>query len=197
VGVALLVCSAVARFQPSVVDQLARRAGVNGTKGWAVAGIAVLWAFLPVLAGARTGEGERWIVGAAGAGIGWYLATVAAGAAGSYRLLRRAERVPPERVRPGADVVATAGVPEFDAGAEGASTPFPGRPTVHVDWFVQRRWRIGIREGWAGVDGGVTGTAFTLGDGAVAVPAGDHRVLATVSNEPRWLRSSAPAWRRR
>jgi len=102
-----------------------------------VAGIAVLWAFLPVLAGARTGEGERRIVGAAGAGIGWYLATVAAGAAGSYRLLRRAERVPPERVRPGADVVATAGVPD------------------------------------------------------------DHRVLATVSNEPRRLRSSAPAWRRR
>lgn len=175
VGIVLTVAVGVKRYEPAVVDQLARQTGFGGTEGWAIVVVATLWLFLPALAGAGIGDDELWVTGPAIAGVGIYLLVVAAGSRDEYRLLARVDHVEPSDVTPGAPV-ATSGRPEVDdSGA--VRTPLTGRPAVHTDWIVQRRQQLGARHGWTGVAGGVESTAFSLGDGAVEVTSGRHRVV--------------------
>lgn len=175
VGLTLVVAVGIKWYEPAVVDQLARQTGFDGTKGWMVTVLVTLWLFLPALAGAGVGDDELWVVGPAVAGVGCYLVVVAAGSMDEHRLLSRTDHVEPRQVTPG-DTVATAGVPEVD-GSDPARTPLTGRPAVHTDWIVQQRQRLGSRRSWTGLAGGVESTAFTLGDGAVQVTAGRHRVF--------------------
>lgn len=164
-------------FDPAVVEQLSRRTGLSGATGWAVLLVAAAWTFLPLLAGATTGDDDLWVVGSAVAGVGFYLGTIAVTSVDEYRLFERTRHVPPERVTvgDGREVVATAGIPAVDEGE--ARTPFTGLPSVHTDWILQRRDRLGIRTVWRTVGGGVRGAPFTLGDDVV-VTAGDNRVFS-------------------
>jgi len=73
----LVVAIGVKRYQPSVADQLARKTGLSGRKGWTVVVLAGAWVFLPVLAGATTEGDDLWAVGSAIAGVGFYLGTIA------------------------------------------------------------------------------------------------------------------------
>lgn len=182
VGLVLAVGEGIRRFEPAVVDQMARQTGLDGRTGWALVVVATLWLFLPVLAGAGLGDDELWVVGPAVAGVGWYLLVIAVSSVDEYRLLAGVEHVEPRRVTPG-EPVATSGVPEVADTAD-ARTPLTGLPSVHTDWIVQRRQRIGARRGWTGVAGGVAATEFTLGDGAVQVTAGRHRVFTDAEHHP-------------
>lgn len=175
VGIVLVVAVGVRWYEPAVVDQLARQTGFGGAKGWAIVVVATLWLFLPALAGARVGDDELWVVGPAVAGVGLYLVVAAAGSIDEYRLLSRVDHDEPRRVTPG-EPVATSGVPEVDD-PSAARTPLTGRPAVHTDWIIQRRQQLGARHGWTGVAGGVESTDFSLGDGAVQVTSGRHRVF--------------------
>ncbi|PSP33158.1 hypothetical protein BRC63_10765 [Halobacteriales archaeon QH_10_70_21] len=58
-ALSVAVAVGVTWYQPSVVDQLARQTGVDGRTGWAAFLVAMVWAFLPVLAGAETGDREQ------------------------------------------------------------------------------------------------------------------------------------------
>ena len=185
-AIALVLAVAVGWYQPSVVGRLARTTGLSGTRGWTALILASAWVFLPLLAGAATDEGGGiWMVGSAVAGVGAYLGVVALTSIDEYRLLDRTPHVPPGRVRTGVEegVVATSGTPTVEDGAA-ARTPFSGRPAVHTDWLVQRRERIGGRRTWKGLAGGVRSVPFTLGDGAVAVTAGRHRVFSDAERSP-------------
>ena len=179
VALSVVVAAGVGRYQPSVVDQVARQTGVDGRAGWTVFAGAVLWVFLPALAGAEVGEGEVWLFGAALAGGGCYLLVVAAGSLEEYRLLSGVEGVDPSGATAG-ETVAVTGEPSVDGTAR---TPFTGAPAVHTDWLVQRRGRTGVRRTWTALESGVESTAFALGDGAVRVTPGDRRVF---SNAERW-----------
>ena len=178
---AALACAAFARwYQPSVADQLARKTGLNGAKGWTALTVASAWTFLPLLAGATTDD-ELWMFGSAIAGVGFYFGVIAVTSVDEYRLLDRTRHVAPDRltVGSGEEAVATSGTPSIEAGSEEeARTPFSGVPAVHTDWIVQRRERVGARKVWKAVVGGVRSVPFTLGEGAVAVTAGGHRVFS-------------------
>ena len=89
---------------------------------------AVLWVFLPALAGAEVGEGRAWLFGAAVAGD-CYLLVVAAGSLEEYRLLSGVEGVDPSGVTAG-ETVAVMGEPSVDGTTR---TPFTGAPAVHTD----------------------------------------------------------------
>ncbi len=175
VGLSVGIGVAVRWVAPSVLARVARRSGVGGRVGWAAFGFTVLWVFAPVLFGARTGEGRPWLVGAAVAAGGVYLAVVAAGSVDAYRLLANVPHRNPRQVTAG-EPVAISGVPT--PVADGAETPFTAIPTVYTDWLVQHRSRTGIRRTWTAVEGGVETVPFTLGDGAVRVPAGPDRVIS-------------------
>lgn len=178
VGVALAVAYGVRWLDPAGLDHLARRTGLSARTGWLVATVAVAWIFLPLLAGASADGGRLWLAGPAIAGVGCYLATIAAGSLDEHRLLARAEHLPPGEVTAGREtVVATSGVPEVSDG-DAARTPFTGVPAVHTDWLVQHRRRLGIRETWGNLATGTTSVPFTLGGGAVAVVAGRHRTVS-------------------
>ena len=179
VALSVVVAVAVQRYQPSVVAQVVRQTGVDGRAGWTVLAGAVLWVFLPALAGAEVGEGEAWLFGAAVAGGGCYLLVVAAGSLEEYRLLSGVEGVDPSGATAG-ETVAVTGEPSVDGTVQ---TPFTGVPAVHTDWLVQRRGRTGFRRTWTALESGVESTAFALGDGAVRVTPGDRRVF---SNAERW-----------
>jgi hypothetical protein len=179
VALSVVVAVAVERYQPSVVDQVARQTGVDGWAGWTVFVGGVLWVFLPALAGAEVGEGRAWLFGAALAGGGCYLLVVAAGSLEEYRLLSGVEGVDPSGATAG-ETVAVTGEPSVDGTAR---TPFTGVPAVHTDWLVQRRGRTGFRRTWTALESGVESTGFALGDGAVRVTPGDHRVF---SDAERW-----------
>ncbi|PSQ10356.1 hypothetical protein BRC93_09805 [Halobacteriales archaeon QS_5_70_15] len=175
-----LACAAFARwYQPSVADQLARKTGVSGAKGWTVLTVASAWVFLPLLAGTTTTDGsDLWMFGAAIAGVGFYFGVMAVTSVDEYRLLDRARHVAPDRltVGSGEEAVATSGTPSVETGSEGeARTPFTGLPAVHTDWILQRRERVGTRTVRKNIAGDVREVEFTLGDGAVAVDAGGHR----------------------
>ena len=180
VALSVVVAVGIRRYQPSVVDQLARQTGVGGRAGWAVFAVAVLWAFLPTLVGAELGDGQAWVFGAAIAGVGWYLLVIAAGSLGEYRLLSSVEHVGPRRAVAG-ETVAIAGEPSAGGAAR---TPFTGVPAVHTDWLVQRRGRTGFRRTWTALESGVESTGFALGDGAVRVTPGDHRVFSDAERRP-------------
>lgn len=178
-GITLLAAVGVRWFDPSIVDQLSRRTGLSGATGWVLLLVAAAWMFLPFLAGATTGNDELWMVGSAVAGVGFFLGTISVTSVGEYRLLSRTRHVPPEQVTTGSDeVVATSGIPSVE-NIEAARTPFTDLPAVHTDWIVQRRTRIGLREVWKNVAGGVRSVEFTLGDGAVLVTPGDGRVFSS------------------
>lgn len=178
-GITLLVALGVRWFDPSVVAQLSRKTGVAGATGWVLLLVAAAWMFLPVLAGATTGDDELWVAGSAVAGVGFYLGTISVTSVGEYRHLGRTRHVPPEQVSTGTgdEAVATSGVPSAED-TEEARTPFTGLPAVHTDWIVQRRERIGFRTVWKNVAGGVQSVPFTLGDGAVSVTPGSGRVFS-------------------
>lgn len=176
-GITLLVAVGVRWYDPSIVDQLSRKTGLSGPVGWAVLLVAAAWTFLPLLAGATTGDDELWVIGSAVAGVGFYLGTISVTSVGEYRLLSRTRHAAPEQVTTGTgDAVATSGMPSIEDGE--ARTPFTGLPAIHTDWIVQRRDRIGFREVWNNVAGGVRSVPFTLGDGAVLVTPGDGRVFS-------------------
>lgn len=180
VVIVLAIAVGVRWFEPAVVDQLARQTGFGGTTGWVVVVAATLWLFLPALAGADVGDGELWVAGPAIGGVGVFLLVVAAGSLDEYRLLARTDHVEPRQVTPG-EPVATSGRPEVDD-PSAARTPMTGLPAVHTDWLLQRRQQIGVRHGWTGVAGGVEATEFSLGDGAVRVTSGRHRVFTDTEN---------------
>jgi len=73
-----------------------------------------------------------------------------------------------------ADVDADA---DANRAAGGRPAPFTGRPAAHADWLVQRRRTVGVRTAWTDVAGGVVASRFGLGEGAVAVTPGRHRVF--------------------
>jgi len=180
-AVALVVAVGVRWFDPAVVDQLSRKTGLSGAKGWTLLLVAASWTFLPLLAGAETGDGEMWMFGSAVAGVGFYLGTVAVTSVDEYRLLHRTPHVSPGQVTTGTgdEAVVTSGTPAVEDGKEGeARTPFTGLPSVHTDWILQRRDRVGARTVWRNVGGGVRSVPFTLDDGAVAVRAGGNRVFS-------------------
>lgn len=188
-AITLVVAVAVEWYQPSVADQLARKTGLSGRKGWTVLVLAAAWVFLPVLAGATAEGDDLWAVGSAVAGVGFYLGTVAVASVDEYRLLDRTPHVPPDRVTAGSggEAVATSGTPSVEVEDEDeARTPFSGVPAVHTDWIVQRRERVGARRVWKGVAGGVRSVGFTLGDGAVAVTAGRHRTFSNAERFPTY-----------
>ncbi|KAB1196665.1 MULTISPECIES: hypothetical protein [Haloferax] len=170
-------------FDPAAVSQISRRMGLSRTKGWSIGIVALLWMFLPVLAGAELGDNELWVAGAAVAGAGFYLATIAAGSIDEHRLLQRVPHVAPEAVSSdGPDtLVATSGVPKVptDGNEDEFRTPFTGHPSIHTDWIVQRREQLGVRTVWRNVAEGVRSAEFTLGDGAVRVTPGQHRVFTS------------------
>jgi len=178
VGLVLGIGFAIPRFEPAVVDHLSRQVELDRTKGIGLFVVAVLWMFLPLLAGADTGRGELWMAGAALAGGGFYLVAVAASSLDEHRLLDRATRYGPDAVPPGAndDLVAVSGVPSVES-EDAAKTPFSGVPAVHTEWVVQRPRRIGLRETWSSIASGVEHVPFTLGDGAVRVEAGRARAF--------------------
>lgn len=70
--------------------------------------------------------------------------------------------------------------PDADRASGGRPAPFSGRPAVHADWLVQARREIGFRTGWVDIAGGVVASRFGLGDGAVGVTPGRHRVFTNV-----------------
>lgn len=183
VGTCLGVAVVVKRMDPAGVAHLSRMTGLSRAKGWAIFLVTLLWTFLPVLFGAGVGDDELWIVGAAVAGIGFFTATIALGSLDEYRLLRRAPHEDPKNVSSGGpgSLVATSGVPEpvSEESTEQFTTPFTGRPAVHTNWVVQRRDRLGFREVWRNTAGGVRSAEFALGDGAVRVTPGRHRVFSS------------------
>jgi hypothetical protein len=185
-AITLVVAVAVRWYQPSVAGQLARKTGLGGATGWTLLLVAAAWTFLPLLAGATTGDGsDLWMFGSAVAGVGFYLGTVAVSSVDEYRLLDRTAHVPPRRVSVGTgeEAVATSGTPEVEDGTA-ARTPFSGVPAVHTDWVVQRRERVGARRVWKAVAGGVRSVGFTIGDGAVSVTSGGHRVFSDAERYP-------------
>ena len=180
-AVTLVVAVGVRVFDPAVVDQLSRKTGLSGARGWTLLLVAASWTFLPLLAGAGTDDGELWMFGSAVAGVGFYLGTVAVTSIDEYRLLDHTPHVSPGQVTTGTGdgAVATSGTPAVEDGTEDeARTPFTELRAVHTDWILQRRDRIGARRVWHNVAGGVRSVPFTLGDGAVAVTSGDHRVFS-------------------
>jgi hypothetical protein len=181
-AVTLVVAIGVRWVDPAVVDQLSRRTGLSGARGWVLLLVAASWTFLPLLAGAGTGDGGAWMFGSAVAGVGFYLGTVAVTSVDEYRLLHHTPHVSPGQVTTGTggEAVATSGTPAVEDGTEDeARTPFTGLTAVHTDWILQRRDRVGTRTVWRNVGGGVRSVPFTLGDGAVAVTAGGNRVFSS------------------
>jgi hypothetical protein len=185
-GIAVVMAVGIRWFDPYVVEQLARRTGLRSRHGWALLLAASAWTFLPFLAGATTDGGELWLVGSASVGAGFYLLSFAAAPVDEYRILRRADRVVPNRVSVGSGerLVATSGDP-VPEGEGVARTPFSGTPAVHVDWIVQRRERVGARKRWRNVATDVESVPFVLGD-RVHVSAGRHRVFSSAERTVRF-----------
>ncbi len=185
VGLAAVVAVGVRRYQPSVVGQLARQTGVDGRAGWAASLAAAAWAFLPLLAGARTRT--AWAVGAAVAGVGCYLLVVAAGSVGEYRLLSGVDHLDPGAVRPG-EPVAVTGEPTTEEPVRTVA----GRPSVHVDWLVRRVRRVGARRTYVAVAGDVETADFALGD-SVRVRATAPRVVSNAEGLSTVAPDEAPS----
>ena len=182
VGLTLGLGVAVRWFDPTSLDQLARRTGLRAWHGWLLLTVAALWSYLPFLAGATTESGELWLVGPALAAVGFYLGAFAATSVDEYRLLDRADHREPGAVTAGDGdrLVATSGVPTVDSEAEAAArAPVSGRPAVHTDWILQTRERVlGVgRERWQNAATGVRSTPFDLA-GVVHVTGGRHRVFS-------------------
>jgi hypothetical protein len=180
----ILLAYAVRWFDPSFIAHMSSQTGLTARKAWAITIVALLWIFFPVLAGAQTGDNELWLAGAAIAGGGFFLATIAVSSLDEYRLLQRVPACPPEQLPAGdADrVVATSGIPEPITGGDRPETPFSGVPAVHTDWMVQRKRQLGLRTVWSNHATGQRSTAFTLGDSSVTVTPGRHRVFTTVDD---------------
>ncbi|MFU1780002.1 hypothetical protein ACM16X_01340 [Haloarcula japonica] len=178
-GVSVAVAVGVKWFDPAIAAQLSRRTGLTGARGWAILLVALVWVFLPVLAGAPVADGRPWVIGAAISGVGFYLGTIALTSLDEYRILAAATAVPPADLsaHTGGSVVATSGVPTV-ADSDAAVTPISGEPSVHTDWIAQQRTRVGFRKVWSNVATGVESIPFTLSDGAVAVDSGRHRVFS-------------------
>lgn len=177
--VSVLVAVGVRWFDPAIIEQLSRRTGLTGGRGWGLFLVALAWIFLPVLTGAPVGDDSLWVIGAAMGSVGFYLATIALTSIDEYRILSRATSIPPADLsaHTGDGVVATSGVPTV-ADPAIAVTPISGEPAVHTDWIAQQRTRVGFREVWSNVATGVESVPFTLGDGSVAVDSGRHRVFS-------------------
>lgn len=188
VAFSLLVTYGVRWFDPAFVSSLSRDTGFTARKAWLLATVAFLWMWLPILAGAEVGDGKLWVIGISVTGVGFFVAVLGASSIDEYRLLRRVPRLDPEDVSVGIEepIVATSGTPEpMAGGARGTSpprTPFSAKPAVHTDWLVQERKRFVTRKIWQNVASGVRSSTFTLGDGAVEVAPGDHRVFAQEEN---------------
>lgn len=180
VGIVFVVAVAVRWYEPEAIGRMGRQTQIDDTTAWTILVVATLWLFVPVLAGANVGEGKAWVVGPAIGGVGFYLAVVAVGSIDEYRLLRNTDHVEPREATAG-DVVATSGVAEPDG--EPARTPVTGVSAVHVDWLIQRRKRLGVRKSWRSLAGGVEDAEFTLGDGAIRVTAGRHRVFTNAETQ--------------
>lgn len=178
VGISLVIGLAVPRIEPAAVEHISRELGLDRTKGTVLFVTALLWAFLPFLAGANTDGGELWLAGPAVAGMGFYLVSIAASSYDEHRILSHATQLRPGTVAPeaGDDVVAIAGVPSMQD-PDAAKTPFSGVPAVHTNWLVQRRQRTGLRQTWRTVASGVETAPFTVRDGAVRVESGRTRAF--------------------
>ena len=181
VGLCLVVAAVTKWLDPAGIDHLSRVTGLSRTRGWAILLVALLWTFFPVLAGADIDDGEVWVVTAALGGVGFFLTTIAVGSLDEYRLLEHVPYVEPRDIgsRGAGSPASTSGVPETlpESDADQFETPFTGRPAVHTNWMVQRRDRLGFREVWRNVAGGVRSVEFGLGSGAVRVTPGRHRVF--------------------
>jgi len=178
-GLSVAIAVGVKWFDPAIVAHLSRRTGLTGVRGWMLLLGTLAWVFLPVLAGAPVGDGRPWVIGAAISGVGCYIATIALTSLDEYRILSRATAVTPADLtaHTGDSLVATSGVPAVD-GLAASVTPISGEPSVHTDWMAQQRTRVGFREVWSNVATGVESVPFTLGDGAVVVDSGRHRVFS-------------------
>ncbi|WP_396613058.1 hypothetical protein ACH9L7_07285 [Haloferax sp. S1W] len=167
-------------LDPTAVSKLSRQFGIPRRTGWAFAIAAFLWIFLPVLVGAKLDD-ELWVFGAAVAGVGFFIATISVSSRDEYRLLQRVPFVDPEDVSAsrGQSLVGTSGrpTPLSDGQEDEFRTPFSGRPSVHTDWLVQKRGRVGFREAWKNTAEGVKQAEFALGESGVRVTPGTHRVF--------------------
>lgn len=188
VAFSLLLAYAVRWFDPAGLSGLSRRTGFTRRKAWLLATVAFLWMWLPVLAGADTGDRGLWVFGASVSGVGFFLVAIAASSIDEYRLLRRVPHLEPGEVSVGIEepIVATSGTPSPLDGGSGdhtpMRTPFSATPAVHTDWFVQERRRVGARKIWRNVASGVRSSTFTLGDGAIEVTPGEHRAVTHGEN---------------
>ncbi|SEK56565.1 hypothetical protein [Haloferax larsenii] len=183
VAVSVGIAASVRWVDPPVLSHLSRRIGLASRKGWAIALVALLWVFLPILAGAAISEALAWVFGGAVACVGFYLATVAVSSWDEYRLLERVPYVSPEEVRASGPnpLVATAGVPTplTNEQITEFQTPFTGRPAVHTRWLIQRQETLGFRDVWRNSFEGSRSAEFELGGGVVRVTPGRHRVFNT------------------
>lgn len=185
---AVIIAYGVKWLNPSALAHLSRKTGLTGRKAWVVTIVTFLWIFVPVLAGAETGDDELWVIGAAIGGIGFFLATIAVSSLDEYRLLQNVPHYPPGKLPAGSSegAVATSGTPSpmtSDTVDDGQfETPFTGEPSVHTDWIVQRRTQLGGRNTWRNIAEGVQSTEFTVGGNSVTVTPGRHRVFMNTEN---------------
>ena len=188
VGFSLLIAFGIRWLDPTVLSSLSRQTGFTARKAWLLATVAFLWMWLPILAGAETGEGRLWVFGVSISGVGFFLAAISTSSIDEYRLLRRVPHHEPGDVPVGVDEppIATSGKPrpleDHEGEQRSLETPFSGTPAVHTDWIVQERKRVGFRETWQNAAGGVRTTTFALGGGAVEVTPGRSRVFSNAEN---------------
>lgn len=164
-------------YDPDTTAQLARQTGVSGLTGWIALLVALLWIFLPVLAGADIGE-EAWVVGAALGAGGVFCCTVALASVDEYRLLTGTDHSAAESVTTGVEPSVTATTGRPTAPEDDEVTTIKGTSAVYTDWIVQERTRTATRRGWSTITGGVAQTPFTLGDGTVSVDGDQYRVFS-------------------
>jgi len=179
---------AVKWIDSAALAHLARQTGLSSRKAWSVTITAFLWMFLPVLAGAESGDGKLWIAGSAFAGAGFFLVVIAVSSRDEHELLQRATHREPNAVTVGTSdkLVATSDIPDPVPDSDDddqPAAPFSTIPSVHTDWIVQQRRKMGIRKVWQNIAEGVQTTAFTIGKGAVEVTPGRHRVFSNVEKQ--------------
>lgn len=182
----ILVVGVIAkRVDPAGIAQVAREVDVSRRTGWVLTVITVLWVCLPLLT-TSIGGGEFWTLGSAIAGVGAYLTAVAVTSRGEHKLLQTATHYAPDQIPTGTTTpIATSATPTPTIGdGETAPTtsPVSNHPAVYADWIVQKRTQLGVRYRWRNIAEGVETTEFTLGNGDVTVPPGEHRVFSNVDN---------------